>query len=219
MTRILNLGTAGVLFLIGIILVVVPLAINVPGKADAGSDMMADFKPIMAPDQVQVTKDYLAKFHTMKDDFVPNITPATVIKFQGYLQLMQAMYDDFQKVLPLFAAQLNMTPEQFQAVLAQAAPGVTQGLAQFPSMGQDFAVVVGMMDKDVNIVQGLPTYLDHYDNMVLRMDRNVENYHQANGLPMGLLPWMFIGPGAVIALLAAVQLFALLRPAPRGDRL
>jgi hypothetical protein len=215
--RILNVGAAGILLIIGLVLVIFPLVINVPGKASAGSNMMTDFKPIMAPDQVQVTKDYLAQFHIMKDDFVPAITPDAVTRFQGYLVLMQAMYGDFQKVLPLFAAQLNTTPEQFQAVLAQAAPGVTQGLAKFPAMGQDFAAVVAMMDKDVNIVQGMPTYLDHYDNLVARMDRNVGNYDQANGLPMGLMPWMFIGPGALIAVLAAVQLTVLLRP--RGRRI
>ena len=206
--RILNLSTAGILLVIGLALVIIPFAIDVPGKASAGSDMMNDFEPIMAPDQVQVTKDYLEKFHTMRDDFVPAITPEAVVRFQGYLQTMQAMYGDFQTLLPALAGQLGVTPEQFQALLTQQAPGVAQGLEQFPAMGQDFAGVVAIMEKDVDIVQGMPTYLDHYDNLVARMDRNVDNFDQANGLPMGLMPWMFIGPGVLIALLAAAQLAA-----------
>lgn len=213
--RFLSVSTSGVLLIIGLALVILPLVIGVPGKASAGSDMMNDFEPIMAPDQVQVTKDYLEKFHTMRDDFVPAITPESVALFQGYLQTFQTMYRDFQALLPALAAQLGATPEQFQASLAQQAPGVAAGLQQFPAMGEDFAGVVGLMEKDVGIVQGMPAYLDHYDDLVLRMDRNVDNFDKANGLPMGLMPWMFVGPGVLIVLLAAAQFAATILPLRR----
>jgi len=219
MPRVLTLSTAGILLVIGLALVIIPFAIDVPGKASAGADMMADFEPIMAPEQVQVTKDYLEQFHIMRDDFVPAITPEAVARFQGYLGTMEAMYGDFQTLLPTLASQMGMTPEQLESALPQMAPGVAQGLQEFPAMGQDFAGVVGIMDKDVDIVQGMPTYLAHYDDLVARMDRNVENFDQANGLPMGLMPWMFVGPGAVIALLAVVQLAGALPRAVQIDTL
>ena len=194
------------LLVIGLALIVVPFAIDVPGKASAGSSVMSDFEPIMQPDQVQTTDAYLAKFHIMKDDFVPAVTPDSVARFQGYLQTMQAMYGDIQVVFPALAAQMGMTPQQFQAYLAQSAPGLSKGLQEFPAMGQDFAGVVGVMSKDTDIVQGMPTYLAHYDNLVARMDRNVTNFDQANSLPMNSMPWMFVGPGVAITLLALIQL-------------
>ncbi len=199
------------LLVIGLALIVVPFALNVPGKASAGSAVMSDFEPIMAPGQVKITKDYLAEFHTMRDDFVPAITPASVALFQSYLQTMQGMYGDMQTLFPALAAQMGMTPQQFQAYLAQAAPGLSKGLQAFPDMGKDFAGVVSLMGKDQAIVQGMPTYLAHYDNLVARMDRNVNNFDQANALPMGAMPWMFVGPGVAITLLALIQLAALRR--------
>lgn len=204
--RLLSLSTAGVLLVIGLALVIIPFVIGVPGKASAGASMMDDFDPIMQPQSVQVTKDYLEKFHIMRDDFVPAITPESVERFQGYLQTMDAMYGGFQALLPALASQLGMTPEEFQAYLGQEAPGVAQGLQAFPAMGQDFQGVVGMMDKDVDIVQNMPKYLAHYDDLVARMDSNVANFDKANGLPMGLMPWMLVGLGAIIAILAALEL-------------
>ncbi len=208
MRRQLTTIASWILLVIGLALVIVPLVLGVPAKANAGADMMADFKPIMQPTSVQTTKDYLAQFHIMRDDFVPAITPAAVQRFQGYLKAMQAMYGDFQKLLPGLAGQMGMTPEQLQAFLGQSAPGVAAGMQSFPAMGQDFQAVVGMMQKDVDIVQNMPKYLQHYDDLVARMDGNVGNFEKANGLPMRLMPWMFIVPGAIIALLAAVQLIA-----------
>jgi hypothetical protein len=187
------------------------MALDVPGRASAGSDMMDDFEPIMAPAEVEVTKDYLDQFHIMRDDFVPAITPEAVTTFQGYLATMDAMYADFNTLLPALAQQSGMTPEELQAALPEMAPGVAQGLEEFPAMGQDFAQVVGMMEQDVDIVQNMPVYLDHYDDLVARMDGNVGNFEEASALPMDLMPWMFIGPGVVITVLAAGQLVVAFR--------
>jgi hypothetical protein len=210
-SRSLALVTAAILLVIGLALVITPLAIDVPGRASAGSDMMDDFAPIMAREEVEVTKDYLEKFHVMRDDFVPAMTPEAVARFQGYLGTMDAMYADFGTLVPTLAEGMGMTPNELQAALPAMAPGVAAGMEQFPAMGEDFSGVAGMMEADLDIVQGMPTYLAHYDDLVARMDRNVANFEEANGLPMGLMPWMFIGPGLVIAVLAVVQLVATLR--------
>ncbi|HSP73347.1 MAG TPA: hypothetical protein VLN26_13315, partial [Gaiellaceae bacterium] len=56
---------------IGVVMIVAPLAMGLPGKAAAGERMLGDFTPIMAPGAVQKTADYYYKV------FVPlgQITP------------------------------------------------------------------------------------------------------------------------------------------------
>ena len=40
---------------VGLALVIMPLALGLPGKSAAGQRMLNNFRPIMQPDQVQVT--------------------------------------------------------------------------------------------------------------------------------------------------------------------
>ena len=75
---------------IGIALIVAPLAMGLPGKAAAGERMMGDFQPIMAPDQVQQTADYYFNVFTPLGQITPVFTNANATKFQNYLQGMQA---------------------------------------------------------------------------------------------------------------------------------
>jgi hypothetical protein len=74
---------------IGIALIVAPLAMGLPGKAAAGERMMGDFQPIMAPDQVQQTADYYFNVFTPLGQITPVFTNANATKFQNYLQGMQ----------------------------------------------------------------------------------------------------------------------------------
>ena len=74
---------------IGIVLIVAPLAMGLPGKAAAGERMMGDFQPIMAPDQVQQTADYYFNVFTPLGQITPVFTNANATKFQDYLQGMQ----------------------------------------------------------------------------------------------------------------------------------
>ena len=75
---------------VGVALIVAPLAMGLPGKAAAGERMLGDFQPIMAPDQVQQTSDYYYKVFVPLGQITTVFTNANANKFQGYLQGMQA---------------------------------------------------------------------------------------------------------------------------------
>lgn len=75
---------------IGAVLIVAPLAMGLPGKAAAGGRMLADFQPIMAPEQVQKTSDYYYDVFVPLGRITPMFTQANATKFENYLQGMQA---------------------------------------------------------------------------------------------------------------------------------
>ncbi len=112
---------------IGIALIVAPLAMGLPGKAAAGERMMGDFQPIMAPDQVQQTADYYFNVFTPLGQITPVFTNANATKFQNYLQGMQTAGI---KIPP--AAAKDFTG--LVGMMKQAAPIATQvpaGLAHY----------------------------------------------------------------------------------------
>jgi hypothetical protein len=75
---------------IGVALIVAPLAMGLPGKSAAGERMINDFQPIMAPDQVQKTADYYYNVFVPLGQITPMYTDANAAKFQNYLAGMQA---------------------------------------------------------------------------------------------------------------------------------
>jgi len=75
---------------IGVVLIVAPLVMGLPGKAAAGERMLGDFTPIMAPDQVQKTADYYYNVFVPLGQITPVFTDANATKFQNYLTGMQA---------------------------------------------------------------------------------------------------------------------------------
>jgi hypothetical protein len=75
---------------IGVALIVAPLAMGLPGKSAAGERMINDFQPIMAPDQVAMTANYYNNVFVPLGQITPMYTNANAAKFQNYLAGMQA---------------------------------------------------------------------------------------------------------------------------------
>lgn len=113
----------------------------------------------------------------MMKDFEPVMTQANVDKFNGYMQGFAGMQEDINNMMPALE-QMGMTQEQFGAQY----PKLAAGIGQMDVMGKDFQTVVTVMDN------------------------NIENYDKANKLPMKTMPWFFVIPGAVLIVLAAIQL-------------
>ncbi len=74
---------------IGVALVVAPLAMGMPGKAAAGQRMLNGFQPIMAPASVQKTSGYYYNVFVPFGKFAPMFSQANADKFSGYMQGMQ----------------------------------------------------------------------------------------------------------------------------------
>lgn len=210
MRRLQSIGSV-LLFVIGLGMVVVPLALGMPRKANAGADMMNDFRPIMQPDFAAASTRYYADMSTMGRDFEPIITRPGIERYKSYLGTTQSAAGDFAKLTATIAQLLGMSPAQFQAILGQQAPGLANATGQFTQMSGDLSAALGVMQRDVTIVQNVPAMIDHFDQVVPAMNRNTDNFAQAQSLPMRQLPWMFIVPGLIIMAIAGLQLAAAYR--------
>jgi hypothetical protein len=192
---------------IGIGLVLAPLAMMLPTKANAGERMLNGFEPIMQPDQVAMTARYY------NDVFVPlgNVTPMmsekNLAKFQGYLKGFDGMRTDSEKLVPMLAQALGMTPAQVQQMMKTELPTMAAMLQNMPQMQKDFGGLLGTMQQNVGIFSQVPAGLAHYEPLVTTMEANVDNYDQVSSLPsFRLFTWFFILPGAALILIAGYGL-------------
>jgi hypothetical protein len=193
---------------IGLGLVVAPLAMSLPSKANAGERMLNGFQPIMQPDQVQTTADYYNKVFVPLGRVTPMMSAQNLAKFQAYLKGFAGMQSDAAKLVPLLAQALHMTPAQVQALMSKQLPTMAAMLRNLPAMQRDFGGLLSTMQRNVDIFSQVPAGLRHYKPLVTTMQANVNNYKQVNSLPsFRLFAWLFIVPGALLILLASYGLF------------
>lgn len=106
---------------LGLLLVVVPLALTLPGKANAADTMNSHLKPVYTAELVAGAKQSLAG--------------------------MQAMGTEMQtKLVPALGGMLQMPPAQVQAYLASNFPTVTAGITSMPAALVRFDKLVSAFD-------------------------------------------------------------------------
>lgn len=194
--------------IIGIALVVAPLALSLPSKSSAGERMLNGFQPIMQPAQVATTARYYNDVFVPLGRVSPMMTAANVAKFQSYLSGFQGMQTDAAKLVPLLAQALHKTPAQVQAMMTAELPSMAAMLTGLSQMKTDFALLLGVMQQNTGIFAQVPAGLKHYLPLVTTMQANVDNYAQVNSLPdFRLFSVFFIVPGALLILLAGYGLF------------
>jgi hypothetical protein len=160
------------LLVIGVGLIVVPVATGMFDKTSKGEAMVNSFRPIMQPANVQKTTYYYDKVFTPLGPFS---------------KTMPGVASDAQKLVPALAQALHMTPAQVQQMLK----------TQFPSM----AAMLQALPQAQQIFNQVPPGLAHYKPLVTTMNANVDNYAAVDSLPnMSLFPWFFIVPGILILL-------------------
>jgi hypothetical protein len=196
-------------FGIGLVLFAMPLVISMPGKARSGERMMQNFEPIMQPANVATTVDYYDNVFVPLGKVAPAMTDESVAKFQGYLQGMGGMQAEGDKLMASFAAQTGMTPAQLQAYMAKEYPSMTGLLHNMPQMQKDFGQFMTLMSENTDIFARVPAGLAHYKPLVDTMEGNVDNYESVSSLPnFNLFTVFFMLPGALLAILAGIGLFA-----------
>jgi hypothetical protein len=162
------------ILLIGVVLIVIPFAIGLPGKASAGQTMLDDLHPLMQPASVQKTVYYF------DNTFVP-VRPVAVGAVQAGAEA--------PKLIGALATPLHMTPTQ-----------VTQFLgARFPAT----ANLIGNLPKLTPVFANVPPGIVHYTPLVKAIQANVGNYAKVDSLPdLRLFTWVLVVPGALLVLLA-----------------
>jgi hypothetical protein len=195
-------------FVIGLALVIAPLATSLPSKANAGERMLNGFQPIMQPDQVQTTALYYDQVFVPLGRVTPLMSARNLATFQGYRKGFGGMQGDAAKLVPLLAQALHMTAAQVQVLMSKQLPTMSAMLRNLPAMQRDFGGLLGTMQQNVGIFSQVPAGLRHYKPLVTTMQANVDNYKQVNSLPsFRLFAWFFIVPGALLILLAGYGLF------------
>jgi len=102
-----------------------------------------------------------------------------------------------------------MTPAQVQGMMSTQLPAMAAMLQNLPQMQRDFGVLLGTMDKNVDVFAQVPAGLNHYKPLVTTMQANTDNYAQVNSLPsFRLFAWFFFVPGALLVLLVGFGLFS-----------
>jgi hypothetical protein len=193
---------------IGLVLVIAPFAISLPGKAAAGQRMLDGFRPIMQPDQVQITANYYNDVFSPLGTITPMLSATNLAKFQGYLGGFKGMQSDAAKLVPMLAQALHTTPAQVQELMGRQLPSMAAMLQNLPAMQRDFGGLLGTMQANAGIFPRVPPGLAHYKPLVTTMQANVDNYRQVDSLPdFRLFTWFFVVPGALLILLAGGGLF------------
>jgi len=193
---------------IGLVLVIAPLALGLPGKAAAGQRMMNGFQPIMQADQVATTARYYNDVFVPLGTVTPMMSAQNLAKFQAYLKGFAGMQSDAAKLVPLLAQALQMTPAQAERMMSTQLPSMATMLENLPAMQRDFDALLATMQQNVGIFSQVPAGLAHYEPLVTTMQANVDNYEQVNSLPdFRLFTVFFVAPGALLILLAGTGLF------------
>jgi hypothetical protein len=203
----MNRKLSWAVLVIGLALVIAPLAMSLPSKANAGERMMNSFEPIMNPVQVNKTAYYYDEVFVPLGRVTPMMSTQNLAKFQAYLKGFGGMKGDAAKLVPLLAQALRMTPAQVQMLMSKRLPTMAAMLRNLPQMRRDFGGLLGTMQRNVAIFSQVPAGLNHYRPLVTTMQANVDNYRQVNSLPsFRLFAWFFIVPGALLILLSGAGL-------------
>lgn len=120
---------------LGLFLIVLPLATSLPGKSAASGDMMTAFRPHMT-----------------------DASLAQAANDQKTLAAMGIQLND--EMLPQLAAQLHMTPQQLAAFMAANYPATAKGMADSAAMDRYFgSLLTTMRDQQSNFQQAdqIPT--------------------------------------------------------------
>ena len=101
---------------VGLMLIVAPFAIGLPGKAAGGEKMIDAFGPIMDEQNVQKTADYYYDVFVPLGDVVPAMTQENIDLFNAYLGSIGGMGAEAQQLVPAFAQATLYSMPQFIAV-------------------------------------------------------------------------------------------------------
>jgi hypothetical protein len=114
----------------------------------------------------------------MINDFRPYMTDETVEKFQGYMAEIDAAEVELRtKLSALLDARADVTADDFTSI--------TRFDDAWPGIDADMG-----------------------DDLLVRMDQMVPNFEAVDALPpFPLFPWFFVGPGVLVAAVAAIGLW------------
>ncbi|HVA09322.1 MAG TPA: hypothetical protein VNG12_21530 [Acidimicrobiales bacterium] len=166
---------------IGLAMIVAPLAISLPSKASAGQQMLNGFHPLMQPAAVATTVKYYDQTFTALG---PVATGGVVAS------------SEIPTLFSGLAGALHMTQPQLASFLSANYPALAQLLQKFPQL--------------VPVFKNVPPGLAWYKPLVDTMQAQVSNYQKVDSLPnFNLFTWFFMVPGILLVMLSGFGLFQL----------
>jgi hypothetical protein len=163
---------------IGVLLIVLPLAVSMPSRASAGQKLLAAFHPIMQPAAVQKTVNYDVQTFAPLGPFATGAVAAA---------------PEVPTLVSTLATALHLPAAQVSALLAHQTPVLSGILTHFPQL--------------VPIFKNVPPGLAWYKPIVNTMNAQQKNFAAVDALPnFNLLSWFFIIPGILLVLCAGFGL-------------
>jgi len=145
-------GSAVAVTVVGAALIAIPLILGMPTKASSADTMNDNLKPVYSQQLITDADSSLATLSAMGTE-------------------MQ------QKMLPDLATQLNMTPEELNAFMAENFPATSAALA------------------------GLPDSLGRFQSLVATFDDRLSDYDTLKPVSFVPIVWFMIGGGIALFLL------------------
>jgi hypothetical protein len=159
---------------IGVALIVAPLAISLPSKASAGQKMLNGFHPLMQPAAVATTVNYYDKTFTALSPVATGGVAASA---------------EIPALFSGLSGALHLTEAQLAQFLSTSFPAFAQLLEKFPQL--------------VPVFKNVPPGLAWYKPLVETMHAQVANYAKVDSLPnFNLFTWFFVVPGILLAALS-----------------
>jgi hypothetical protein len=179
MYRIPRLALWAIL-LIGVILIVIPFAIGLPGKASAGQTLLDDLHPLMQPASINQTASYY-------DNTFVRLGPVSVVAVKASKET--------PKLIAALATDLHLTPAHLESFLGTSFPATASLLGGLPALSPVFA----------NVAPGLT----HYKPLVKAIVASEGNYAKVDSLPdLRLFTWLLVVPGVALLLIAGGSLLS-----------
>lgn len=124
----------------------------------------------------------------MKDfDKAGLMTDSNVKKMEGYITLFKNMVPGMKVMAPTMKNMLSMLEKNQKPEELKNDPAA-------------------IMLKNMSDPSVMETMVKDFDGQVTIMKANVTRFQKVKDMPMALMPWMFIGTGVVLVILAWLQL-------------
>jgi hypothetical protein len=196
------------LLVLGLGLVATPVAAGWFGPAYAGHRVMEKFKPLMTDRSVHRSRLDLNQMKGLQGDLAPVVSTQSIEAMTSYLTLVRQAVDESKNgaVSAYLGTLGNTSPLVAGAAFRQKFPANAKLADELVGMSTLLAPSVSAMQKNAEFLRALPAIVAFTESQVTAMEASRDDFWTAAGLDSRIIPWAFVGVGALIMVLSGAML-------------